>query len=57
MSADVDWGLYRTFLAVIEEGSLSGAARRLGLTQPTIARHIDQTASPPFESERKRESQ
>ena len=35
------WDLYRTFLAVIEEGSLSGAARSLGLTQPTIGRHID----------------
>jgi len=35
------WDLYRTFLAVIEEGSLSGAARRLDLTQPTVARHID----------------
>jgi DNA-binding transcriptional LysR family regulator len=35
------WDLYRTFLAVVEEGSLSGAARQLGLTQPTIARHID----------------
>ncbi|MBO0753828.1 MAG: LysR family transcriptional regulator [Bradyrhizobiaceae bacterium] len=36
-----DWSLYRSFLAVLEEGSLSGAARRLGLTQPTIARHIE----------------
>lgn len=35
------WELYRTFLAVIEEQSLSGAARRLALTQPTIGRHID----------------
>jgi DNA-binding transcriptional LysR family regulator len=35
------WELHRTFLAVIEERSLSGAARRLGLTQPTIGRHID----------------
>src|SRR3954471_15913466 len=41
MNSDPDWGLYRTFLAVIEEGSLSAAARRLALTQPTIARHID----------------
>jgi len=41
MSMDPDWNLHRTFLAVIEEGSLSGAARRLGLTQPTTARHID----------------
>lgn len=36
-----DWDLYRSFLAVLQEGSLSGAARRLGLTQPTITRHID----------------
>jgi DNA-binding transcriptional LysR family regulator len=36
-----DWSLYRSFLAVLREGSLSAAARALGLTQPTIARHID----------------
>ncbi|MDY7526237.1 LysR family transcriptional regulator [Sphingomonas sp. 10B4] len=41
MTADPDWALYRTLLAVIEDGSLSGAARRLGLTQPTVARHVD----------------
>jgi len=35
------WELYRSFLAVIREGSLSGAARALSLTQPTIGRHID----------------
>src|SRR5579859_6165289 len=38
----VDWGLYRTFLAVLDEGSLSGAARRLALTQPTVGRHVEQ---------------
>ena len=38
---DPSWDLYRTFLAVIEENSLSGAARALGLTQPTVSRHID----------------
>ncbi|MDR7048772.1 DNA-binding transcriptional LysR family regulator [Duganella sp. 3397] len=38
---DPDWNLYRTLLAVLREGSLSGAARALGLTQPTIGRHID----------------
>jgi DNA-binding transcriptional LysR family regulator len=38
---DPGWDLYRTFLAVLHEGSLSGAARSLGLTQPTIGRHID----------------
>jgi DNA-binding transcriptional LysR family regulator len=36
-----DWSLYRTFLAVLQEGSLSAAARTLGLTQPTVARHIE----------------
>ncbi|WP_267381494.1 MULTISPECIES: LysR family transcriptional regulator [unclassified Sphingomonas] len=41
MNANPDWALYRTLLAVIEDGSLSGAARRLGLTQPTVARHVD----------------
>ncbi|WP_042702279.1 LysR family transcriptional regulator [Azospirillum sp. B506] len=34
------WDLYRSFLAVIREGSLSGAAPSLGLTQPTLARHF-----------------
>jgi len=38
---DPSWDLYRTFLAVLTENSLSGAARMLGLTQPTVARHID----------------
>ena len=35
------WELYRTFLEVIRDGSLSGAARKLSLTQPTVGRHID----------------
>ncbi|RYD27060.1 MAG: LysR family transcriptional regulator, partial [Lysobacteraceae bacterium] len=35
------WDLYRTFDAVLRTGSLSGAARLLGLTQPSISRHID----------------
>ena len=37
-----NWDLYRTFLAVLEHGSLSAAARALGLTQPTVGRHIDE---------------
>lgn len=41
MSTDPDWALYRTLLSVLDEGSLSGAARALGLTQPTVSRHID----------------
>ena len=35
-----DWGLYRSLLAVLRTGSLSAAARTLGLTQPTVGRHI-----------------
>jgi DNA-binding transcriptional LysR family regulator len=35
------WDHYRTLLAVLAEGSLSGAARALGLTQPTVGRHIE----------------
>jgi DNA-binding transcriptional LysR family regulator len=35
------WDLYQTFLAVLAEGSLSAAARSLGLTQPTVGRHVD----------------
>jgi len=35
-----DWELYRSFLAVMREGSLSGAARSLGMTQPSLGRHI-----------------
>jgi DNA-binding transcriptional LysR family regulator len=35
------WDHYRTLLAVLEEGSLSGAARTLGLTQPTVGRHVE----------------
>ncbi len=38
---DPGWELYRSFLAVMREGSLSAAARSLGLTQPTIGRHVD----------------
>jgi DNA-binding transcriptional LysR family regulator len=35
-----DWGHFRSFLAVFREGSLSAAARSLGLTQPTLGRQI-----------------
>ena len=36
------WELYRSFLAVMREGSLSAAARELGMTQPSIGRHVRQ---------------
>jgi len=36
----LDWTLLRAFLAVVETGSLSAAAARIGATQPTLSRHI-----------------
>ncbi|WP_374562375.1 LysR family transcriptional regulator [Ideonella sp.] len=39
--SEPDWQWYRSFLAVLDQGSLSAAARALGLTQPTLGRHID----------------
>ncbi|MBB3229120.1 DNA-binding transcriptional LysR family regulator [Luteibacter sp. Sphag1AF] len=35
-----NWDLLRSFLAVMREGSLSGAARALGMTQPSVGRHV-----------------
>ncbi len=35
-----DWNQVRAFLATAEEGSLSAAARALGLTQPTLSRQV-----------------
>ena len=40
MASTVPWELLHTFLGVLREGSLSGAARALGLTQPTVGRHV-----------------
>jgi len=41
MNASPDWSLWRSFGAVVEAGSLSAAARKLGLSQPTLGRHIE----------------
>ncbi|MES2318575.1 MAG: LysR family transcriptional regulator [Pseudomonadota bacterium] len=41
MNSEPNWDLYRSFLAVLDAGSLSAAARELGLAQPTLGRHID----------------
>ena len=35
-----DWHLFRAFLTVVREGSLSSAARALGTTQPTMGRQV-----------------
>ena len=40
MDSTIAWELYRSFLGVLREGSLSGAARALGVAQPTVGRHI-----------------
>ncbi len=40
MASDISWELYRSFLGVLREGSLSGAARALDIAQPTVGRHI-----------------
>ena len=40
MQVAPSWDFYRSFLAVVQERSLSGAARTLTLTQPTVGRHI-----------------
>ena len=37
---DIEWSHWRSFLAVADTGSLSAAARLLGLTQPTVGRQI-----------------
>lgn len=39
--SEPNWEWYRSFLQVLETGSLSAAGRALGLTQPTVGRHID----------------
>ncbi len=36
----LDWTLLRSFLAVVDTGSLSAAAIRINTTQPTLSRHI-----------------
>jgi len=40
MASDISWELYRSFLGVLREGSLSGAARAIDIAQPTVGRHI-----------------
>jgi len=37
---NADWDDYRVFLAIARHGTLSGAARALGLSQPTVGRRL-----------------
>jgi DNA-binding transcriptional LysR family regulator len=39
-AATFDWSLMRSFLAVMESGSLLAAARHVGVSQPTLGRHV-----------------
>lgn len=41
----IDWSLLRSFLAVVETSSLSGAAAHLAMTQPTLGRHVRELES------------
>ena len=40
LSGNPDWNQLRALLTTVEAGSLSAAARRLGLTQPTLGRQV-----------------
>lgn len=40
-SVKFDWNHARAFLVTAEEGSLSAAARALGMSQPTLGRQVD----------------
>ena len=42
---DFDWRLVRSFLAVLDQGSLLAAARVLNVSQPTLGRHITELES------------
>jgi DNA-binding transcriptional LysR family regulator len=39
---NLDWSLWRSFLAILREGSLAGAARALDVAHPTVRRHLDE---------------
>lgn len=41
MNREPDWALWRSFAAVVKHGSLSAAARALGISQPTVGRHVE----------------
>lgn len=45
MNPTFDWSLVRSFLAVLDQGSLLAAARALHTSQPTLGRHIAELES------------
>ncbi|WP_186073554.1 LysR family transcriptional regulator [Burkholderia gladioli] len=40
-SREPNWEWYRSFLQVLDTGSLSAAGRAMGLAQPTVGRHVE----------------
>lgn len=44
-TSNFNWALIPSFLAALEQGSLMGAARATGLSQPTLGRHIAELES------------
>ena len=40
-SGDIEGSLWRSFLGILRQGSLSGAARTLAVAQPTVRRHLE----------------
>jgi len=45
MNSAFDWSLVKSFLAVLEQGSLLAAARQLRSSQPTLGRHVAELES------------
>jgi len=44
-NSEFNWALIQSFLAALEHGSLLGAARATGVSQPTLGRHVAELES------------